>query len=170
MCARYLRRAAQCPIASSSRAMLDGVFRSESSDAPSASPPEGPGPAPARLVDACASPGRAAQVSSGPDAAMRADPGSRSPAVRREGRTGGVGDGEEKRIEGERGRWGRRGGPPNSGRKARKSRNGTGRTECAAPGSESEEEPNCKSDGPTPWATTGRSGQLLYRIRILCLI
>jgi hypothetical protein len=34
--ARYLRRAAQFSMASSSRAMLEGVFRSESGDAPTA--------------------------------------------------------------------------------------------------------------------------------------
>jgi hypothetical protein len=90
VCARYLRRAAQCPIASSSRAMLEGVFRSESGDAPSASPS---GPAGARLVDAC--------VSHGP--AMRAAAGSGSPpsAGEREGEVSGVEEteaGEERRV------------------------------------------------------------------------
>ena len=37
--ARYLRRAAQCSMASSSLAMLEGVFRSESGDAPPSAPP-----------------------------------------------------------------------------------------------------------------------------------
>lgn len=46
--ARYLRRAAQCSMASSSLAMLEGVFRSESGDAP---PSTAPGAA-AWLVDA----------------------------------------------------------------------------------------------------------------------
>ena len=45
--ARYLWRAAQCLIASSSRRILDAVFRSESGDAPSASPAG----ATARLAD-----------------------------------------------------------------------------------------------------------------------
>jgi len=77
--ARYLWRAAQCLIASSSRRILDAVFRSESGDAPSASPAG----ATARLADVpdvdapeddASSPGAppCAQLSSGP--AMRAAP------------------------------------------------------------------------------------------------
>lgn len=103
--ARYLRRAAQCSIASSSLAMLDGVFRSESGEAPS-----GWG---AWLVDA-SSPGEVlrAQLSSG--LAMRA--GSNSGAPAREGGGGGTG------VR-------RRGGSPRSpwvGRKEGTGRDGSG--------------------------------------------
>jgi hypothetical protein len=103
VCARYLRRAAQCPIASSSRAMLEGVFRSESGDAPSDSPAV---PAGARLVDACVSPGppRAPHLSSRP--AMCAAPGSGSPAASGKGRCV---ESETGKREGQRGvgaaRW-----------------------------------------------------------------
>lgn len=72
MRARYLRRAAQFSIASSSLAMLDGVFRSKSGEAPS-----GWG---AWLVDA-SSPGEVfrAQLSSG--LAMCAASNSGAPAT-----------------------------------------------------------------------------------------
>lgn len=155
--ARYLWRAAQCLIASSSRRMLEAVFRSESGDAPT-SPAPG---APARLVDApdddddAASPGTSshAQLSSGP--AIRA-----RDRRRRGGKGGGGGGGSRRRgREMEEGGGDGGGGP--------QGRHGTGGRECAARRGESEEpKPNCRS----AFLPAGRRTQkLLYPIRFLAV-
>jgi hypothetical protein len=105
--ARYLRRAAQFSIASSSLAMLDGVFCSESGDG---------GGAAAWLVDA-ASPGEGSRARLSSLSAMRAASNSRQPA----------GEGRRRRWN-ERG-VSRRGGSPlrsRRGPEGRKERDGSG--------------------------------------------
>jgi hypothetical protein len=140
--ARYLWRAAQCLIASSSRRMLDSVFRRESGDAPSASPAGGPAwlaevPDVDAPEDDASPPGPppCAQLSSGP--AMRAAPwfgiagdeGKGGGASRRRGR-------EERRAVGTAARW-----APKKGWE-RKARDGMCR-------------PRGESEEPGPTATSG---------------